>query len=508
LGEAAQGEEALSVSDTESDREAIEVAPGWSRKETFLPQAQGTADVSELAVERENVDLPQGGDAEAETLAASEKHVAQEHPGAEQPPTEEAETTLGPLALPPLEAGELIGGRYEVVEVEQPERAYNLYLVRDIKGYEKCWACDCESNTPEDTYCVDCGANMAEKTYRIREAPHEEAMGPEREDLEMGRGCSFIEGNRAYVLVEEPAIEFIADVQPRLAGLELEGVPFPDGMNLAVGYASHAGMLRDLNEDGLLTLELSAIYESPIKPIGLYIVADGMGGYEGGEVASSLAVRTLAEMVAQKLLLPVLEEEILAYTEEAINALLVDAVQLANSRVYQLARARGSNIGTTLTAALLVGETVHVANVGDSRAYFLNENGFSPITTDHSLVARLVAAGEITPDEVYTHPRRNEIFRFIGDQAEVDVDTFTRKFTPGSSLLLCSDGLWEMVRDQQIEEVLASADHPQATCDELVRTANENGGDDNITVIVVRAETTSSSRNSMLIHLGDSPGED
>ena len=146
-----------------------------------------------------------------------------------------------------------------------------------------------------------------------------------------------------------------------------------------------------------------------------------------------------------------------------------------------------SEIGTTVTAALVVGKTISIANVGDSRTYsYTSASGLKKLTRDHSLVARLVENGAISADDVYTHPRRNEIYRSLGHKTSLDVDMFTHPLTAETTLLLCSDGLWEMVRDPVIQEIL-SAELPDATkaSEALVQAALNGGGQDNISVIVV-----------------------
>ena len=125
--------------------------------------------------------------------------------------------------------------------------------------------------------------------------------------------------------------------------------------------------------------------------------------------------------------------------------------------------------------------------MGDSRAYLYDGAALRRLTNDHSLVQQLVAAGMIQPDEVYTHPQRNQIFRSLGDEPDVNVDLFVQQLKPGTSLLLCSDGLWEMVRDPDIEAVLREEADPQSACDALIVAANEGGGDDNVTAVIVVA---------------------
>ena len=162
----------------------------------------------------------------------------------------------------------------------------------------------------------------------------------------------------------------------------------------------------------------------------------------------------------------------------------------ANNRITDLARERHSDLGTTVTLALIVGNQLHVANVGDSRTYLWRNGELKVITRDHSLVAQLVLSGQLAPDDIYTHPRRNEIYRALGDPRMTgeEVDTFTVRLMPGDGVLLCSDGLWDFVRDPVINKIIMSTDagNPQAICQALVDRANAVGGEDNITTIYVR----------------------
>jgi len=257
-------------------------------------------------------------------------------------------------------------------------------------------------------------------------------------------------------------------------------------IKIEFGQASHVGSVRALNEDTLLTLTLGLGISPTGISFGLYAIADGVGGHEGGEIASGLALRVMAESIVKSILLVESEGRLSELNDELILKDLTQAVATANSEVYVQSQVKGNNMGTTLVATLFIGNTVYIANVGDSRVYFLEGEELRQITNDHSLVAALVAAGEITPDEIYIHPRRNVITRCLGIRQCVEVDLFTEELKPGDALLLCSDGLWEMVRDNEIRDVVVRAQSSQAACEHLVELANQNGGIDNISVIIVK----------------------
>jgi protein phosphatase len=177
--------------------------------------------------------------------------------------------------------------------------------------------------------------------------------------------------------------------------------------------------------------------------------------------------------------------------------LLRAAATAANRRVYEESRANESQkgMGTTLTVALIVGGRVHIASVGDSRAYLINAAGVTTdgataaqLTSDHSLVARLVDIGQITPEEARTHPQRNLLYRSIGTDPSVEIDTRSEQLSVGDVILLCSDGLFTYVRDEELARIALEQADPERACDQLVSMANERGGADNISVVIVRIE--------------------
>ena len=241
-------------------------------------------------------------------------------------------------------------------------------------------------------------------------------------------------------------------------GLELRAV---------FGYASDRGLRREQNEDSLIAAD----------PV--FAVADGMGGHEAGEVASSICVRTLGEA-------PFVGEHLQEVGADELRALLHEA----DTRIRE---ATGGRAGTTVTGAVLVsGNGVPcwlVFNVGDSRTYRLTGGVLEQITVDHSEVQELVDMGQITPDEALIHPRRHVVTRALGTGSDTQADYWLVPVEPGDRLLVCSDGLTGEVSDGQLQQILASVANPQDACAAMVEAALRSGGRDNITVLVVDVET-------------------
>ena len=253
---------------------------------------------------------------------------------------------------------------------------------------------------------------------------------------------------------------------------------------LQVGFHLDPGLQRKNrpNEDSIFVTKgvMPSASASP-KPFALLMVADGMGGHAHGQEASRLAVQSVVKYVFGSL-------RSKRMRSEAFLPLLKAGVQYANRVVYQRNQEQRANMGTTMTATLVIDTTAYVAHVGDSRLYRYRESaGLSQITQDHSIVAALVAAGVIEPGDIYTHPMRNQIYRCLGEKSNVEVDTCAVPLVAGDILLLCSDGLWEMVRDQQIAAILTTPmSDPSSTAHALVQAALAGGGEDNVSAIVVQ----------------------
>lgn len=304
----------------------------------------------------------------------------------------------------------------------------------------------------------------------------------------------------AQALAEDPGERFQSIFELRKALIELS-LP----VVLQSGHFTDVGRMRELNEDSVLALNLTQYYESVQTQIGLYIVSDGMGGEAAGEVASRVTVRAVAEWVTDKLISASLkstrEEKIAAPTqtgglrlavanghEMATTEMLRQAVMAANREVmaYAATNPQARGLGATVTVAMVVGEVLTIAHVGDSRCYLLSGERLEQLTEDHSLVQKMVNTGNLSRIDARSHPYRNVIYRSIGAEEQIEIDMVRRKLAGGDTLLLCSDGLNGMLGDDRIRDILLVNPDPNAAAKELVVAANAAGGEDNTSVIVVR----------------------
>ena len=238
---------------------------------------------------------------------------------------------------------------------------------------------------------------------------------------------------------------------------------------------SDIGKAREMNQD--------AYYASqPSETVGLYIVADGMGGYNGGEVASTLAVTTAKNYIENNFAQ-------IEHTKEKIEELVKNAIEYANMVVYEKSKEVKmlEGMGTTMEVALVKDNRVYIGHVGDSRIYRIRKNFIRKLTTDHSYVEKLVKDGTITREEALHHPKKNMLTKALGCTSFVEPDTMVKGFLKDDILVITSDGLTNMVKDEEIYNTIT--ENVDTAAEILVETANEAGGLDNITVIIVQNKT-------------------
>lgn len=250
-------------------------------------------------------------------------------------------------------------------------------------------------------------------------------------------------------------------------------------LDYQVGRRTHPGKVRVSNEDSLLSIELSSMHQGIIQPIGLFAIADGMGGHANGELASRLVIDTIAQIAAFELVKiqnPLFEE---------FDDWIKKTLQSANQTVYEARQTAGNDMGSTLVVGLIVGSQAYLGHLGDSRIYLVNKGSIQQLTTDHSLVQQLVSLGKISQEEARFHPQRNIIYRSLGEKPEADADYFNQTLFPNDRLLFCSDGLTNIIDDQKILQIIMEASSAQAACDRLIEEANSTGGEDNISAIIV-----------------------
>lgn len=237
-------------------------------------------------------------------------------------------------------------------------------------------------------------------------------------------------------------------------------------MQLSSAAGTHVGLIRPGNEDSYLC-------DHP-----LYVVADGLGGHAAGEVASALVVERLSEV-------SVADDT----SADAAQQALADAVRDANRRIHQSAidDPEHAGMGTTVTAAVAVGESLCLAHVGDSRAYLLRDGELSRITEDHTPVQRAVRAGVLTAEEALHHPSRHVLAQAVGLDIDVEIDTPTVELQAGDRIVLCTDGMTDPIPDAHIPELITELDTPRAVVDKLIETALQRGGPDNVTIVALDA---------------------
>jgi serine/threonine protein phosphatase PrpC len=484
-----------------TDRPSAEPVPAATATEVppqeLEPEAEGAGTpAGEAAPEIEEAEALAGEEAQsegqvAEAAASAETSASSEPSGSEAlektavpAGVQEGEEVVEPLPEPegvefsfwrekaepltPAAMGMVIADRYVLVEVLDAQDEEILYLAHDL---HRCWQCGFEENVSSEAFCARCGATL-DRRPEVRLLEVQGAQAPPSTGETVAARLS--QEGRTFLL---------------LAGLEPQppAPPAPQGVRLLVGQRSDPGQVRELDEDSLLVLTLTPVFESRTGPtLGLFAVADGMGGHEGGEIASKMALQILADQTMRTIILPQLAGEFMLEADVVVR--LRQATIAANDAVFLARQKRENDMGSTLTAALVRNDRLFLAHVGDSRAYRWNADGLDQLTTDHSVIASMIANGQAQPEEIYTHPHRSVIYRCIGDKPTVEVDTDILPLAPGDRIVICCDGLWEMVHDEGIEEVLMQEADAQLACELLVKHANAAGGEDNISVIIVQFE--------------------
>lgn len=249
-----------------------------------------------------------------------------------------------------------------------------------------------------------------------------------------------------------------------------------------VGCSTSVGKQRDHNEDALFALTTNLACDRKEISLGLYIVADGMGGHKNGEIASEMAIRSISSHIFRKVINSLYSPKSTS-PSESIQEIMQDSALEAHRAIVK--NAPGG--GTTMTALLLMDQQMTLAHIGDSRAYSIAPDGtLKVLTRDHSLVMRMMELGQLTPAEAVVHPQRNVLYRALGQGDPASPDISTNPLPPSGHLLLCSDGLWGVLDEEYIIRLVNDNHDPQTACQHLIDAANEAGGPDNITAILVR----------------------
>jgi serine/threonine protein phosphatase PrpC len=432
---------------TESDQPATPPRPSGEGAASSPPPPGRSADSEDL-------------EDDAESGPASAAPADRDQPMA--PELEEH----GPAAWEPLAPGTLLAERYlvrgpltdeeaarllgEPVSAHQAE----LYAVDDQRGYERCWSCGSTNNTEQQRFCTDCGAPLQNRQTVLA-----------RTSEPAGESEEFADGGAWYHLVQ-PRKQFgSAGITIEVGGYSAEGPHHP-------------------NEDSYWSGIAGGCYDSTSEMFGVVALADGMGGYAPG---SGLISKEIVQTIGHGIFSILQAEQDLTLEETDLQAIIRGAVAQANSGVLAQIEQHG-DMGSTLVTAVIYGPAIYIANIGDSRAYYISPAGaVTQITRDQSLIEQQVAAGLLSPDAVYTAIGNNVILHAIGEESVEDAaDWYSHPLEPGSHLLLCSDGYWKTMAHDVWDPELA---HQQPTLRALARAMVEQalaqGSDDNTTVVIV-----------------------
>ena len=253
-----------------------------------------------------------------------------------------------------------------------------------------------------------------------------------------------------------------------------------------IGMLTDVGQVRPVDEDSILVADLSFGVNSESSKFLLLAVADGMGGHAKGEEASKIALNAIVRAVIPDLL-----------NNTPFTKILEKGIQNANQDIldYTAENPEASGMGTTSVCAVVKDNQIHLANVGDSRAYRVSDDEICRVTKDHSYVQALIDEGDITEEQAREHPRKNEITRAVGIMPSIEGDTMKLTLDSDESLLLCCDGVIAHLSDDYIHKIISDSPDPQTACQEIVDMANERGGSDNISLIILSSEGSDTKEN-------------
>ena len=267
--------------------------------------------------------------------------------------------------------------------------------------------------------------------------------------------------------------------------LDSKAAPPIQPPQVAVGIGYSVGMQRAHNEDAVYASTSNLSADGRDHLFGAFAIADGMGGHQHGEVASEAAIRSFASYIVSRIY-----DVIFGTSPRVPQTSLMEIAQEAVHRAHRAVMEQAPGGGTTLTGAILLGDNLTIAHAGDSRAYIIYPDGrMTLLTRDHSLVKRLEELGQLTEEEAAVHPQRNVLYRALGQAEPFEPDVFTVPAPKQGYLMLCSDGLWGVVSEDKIFDIITKAKDPTLACQHLIKAANEGGGPDNISVILVRFAT-------------------
>jgi|GEM_PF-100211 len=453
------------------------------------------------------------------TVAGPDQHVASDNAAADATPTDPA---AGPAAGEPHPPAEEADSKRHWWEESTPPTERSSTVVTTSAASVEADTSDAEQAAGDEHHSAEDATEGADTTTPDAEQPAaDEEFAPSKaptEPLSISRTPIPETTSESAAESSEPtSLESVADSEAPDAAPDAEGATTPDApdaetdpaattvemeeegthrlsfqsaprlssrhsaQGLAAAALRDVGRIRQNNQDSVFATLTTLPREGADLPMGLFVVADGMGGHDSGELASRLAVRSVAQEVISQLIMPALDDAM----TEALQPLMVAAVQEANRTIWDHAQTVHSDMGTTCTAVLLMGQALYIAHVGDSRAYLLEAGGLRCLTDDHSAVGRLIQLGQLEPSAARDHPLRSQLYRTVGQQPQVQVDFIYQQFSGSSHLLLCSDGLWGMISEEDLQQALTNNLWPHDACRELIALANLAGGEDNISAIVV-----------------------